>query len=315
MATVSNTQSAYVELLATTKISSLIDKHHLVKTCFFDNVSTLLKKMKDEHVLAAVVMDEDPKVGVVGFVDVLDLVTFVIETSNRSGKDISEESTQNLKWEGQCFERTHTGHLVNLSRADPLNKISSTSSLYEAAKIFAKGIHRLAIINPDTPQSQISNVISQADIVHFITTHGAWLGTKLDQSLKSVGLAPIGVATVLEDVDVIATLHYMKEYKLSGVGIINQKAQLIGNFSATDLLGITADKFQYLALPVKEFLIKMHGFAKPPVCCLSTDTVESMLLKMMVHKVHRVYLVDPDMTPKGILTMTDIIQFLIAESV
>jgi len=115
---------------------------------------------------------------------------------------------------------------------------------------------------------------------------------------------------VLEDVNVIATLRYMRDRGVSGVGIVDSSGKLIGNFSGSDLLGLTADRFPLLALSVKEFLVKMYGYPKPPVCCKSTDTVESLLLKMMVHKVHRIYLVDVNMVPTGIITMTDLMQFL-----
>jgi len=302
---------AWIELLGSTKIRDVIDPHPMVKTNYFEEVSVLLKKLSDSKTLSAVIVDDDPKVGVVGFVDVLDLITFVIETTEQTGKDITKETMENLKWEGKCFERGQSGHLVNLSRADPFVKISSNASLLDAVKLMTKEIHRLAVIDPGTPENTISNIISQSDIVHFITTHGIWLGTRLERSLSQVGLSALGVSTIQEDMNTLATLCHMRDFKLSGVGIVDAKGKLVANFSGTDLIGLTQDKFQYLALPVKEF-IKMHGYAKPPVCCKSSDSVEILLLKMMVHKVHRVYLVDDAMLPTGIITMTDIMQFLLS---
>jgi len=250
--------------------------------------------------------------GVVGFVDILDLITYTIEITELAGKDITKESSENLKWEGKCFERGQSGHLVNLSRADPMIRIASSSSLLEAVKLMAKEYHRLAVVDPGTPEHHVSNVITQTDIVHFITTHGIWLGTKLDKNLPQAGLAPLGVATILEDVNVVAALRYMRDFKLSGVGVVDSKGKLMANFSGSDLMGLTQDKFQCLALSVKDFLIKMHGYAKPPVVCKMSDSVETLLLKMMVHRVHRIYMVDDALLPIGIITMTDIMQFLLA---
>jgi len=267
--------------------------------------------MSQANVLAAVVVDPDPKIGVVGFVDVLDLMSFVIDTADQTNRDITKESMATLKWEGQCFERQNSGSLVNLSRADPLFRIKSSSSLYEATKLMSREVHRLAIVDPDTPNNMVSNVIAQSDIVNFIATRGVWIGSKLTKTLKEAGLSALGVATVAEDVNVVAALRYMKNYKISGVGVVDKFGRLVANFSATDLLGLTAETFPLLALSVKEYLQRIYGFPKPPVCCLMTDTVETMIYRMAIHQVHRIYIVDSFMLPSGIITMTDVMQFLI----
>jgi len=310
-ATISS-EPAWVQLLKDTRISDVIPKRELVKAKYYEEVDVLLKRMSKAGVLAAVVVDTDPKVGVVGFVDVLDLLTFVVETADQTKKDISRESMQTLKWEGQCFQRQSSGSLVNLSRADPLHCINSNSSLYDAAMLMAKEVHRLAVIEPGTPEHMISNVISQSDIVNFIATRGVWIGSKLTKNLADAGLAALGVATVQEDVNVVAALRYMRDFKISGVGVVDKFGRLLANFSASDLLGLTAENFAFLQLSVKEFLQRIHGFPKPPVCCMITDTVETMLYRMVVHEVHRIYIVDSYMIPNGIITMTDIMQFLVA---
>jgi CBS domain-containing protein len=39
--------------------------------------------------------------------------------------------------------------------------------------------------------------------------------------------------------------------------------------------------------------------------------VEIILYKYVVHKVHRIYIVDDDMVPIGVITLTDIMRFLL----
>lgn len=134
---------------------------------------------------------------------------------------------------------------------------------------------------------------------------------------------------------------------------------MVANFSASDLVGLNENNFQYLSLSVSEFLTRMHGFPKvgetfwfqiflfcyaflcflffvscsflcvlfffthkftfgffyvtqPPVFCKVSDSVEVVMLRLLVHKVHRTYIVDEDMVPQGVITLTDIMQFLLA---
>jgi len=306
------TEPAWKDLLKGTRISDIIKKRPLVTAQYHEEVSTILKRMSGSKVLAALVVDPDPKTGVLGFVDVLDLLSFVLETAELSSKSVTDETFQNLKWEGQCFEIERIGNLMNASRADPMYTVSCNSSLWDAVKLMSLEVHRLAVIEPGTPAHTVSNIIAQSDIVSFIATRGVWLGSKLEQSLSEVGLARRGVATVLEDNNVISTLRYMRDFKVSGVGVVDKFGRLVANFSATDLLGLTAETFPLLSLSVKEYLNRVYGFHKPPVFCRATESVETMLLKMVVHQVHRIYLIDELMIPVGIVSMTDVMQFLLS---
>jgi len=310
-------EHGWIEMLRNTKVENILDQGRLlVKAQYFEEVSDLLKKMSDAKILSAVVVDSDPRIGVVGFVDVLDLMIYVIDVADQSGRDITKESMENLKWEGKCFERQNIGSLVNVSRANPMYTIDSKASLEEAVQLMAAEVHRLAVVDEKcTPCHYISNVLSQSDVVHYIATQGASFGGgRMSKRITEAGLSPLGVATVLESNNVIAVLRYMRDYKIGGVGIVDTFGRLVANFSATDLLGLTADKFALLALPVKEFLQRLHGGTiKEPVVSTSADTVATLLSKFVDHKVHRIYIVDNQMIPTGVISMTDIMQFLLSD--
>jgi len=312
MSDVISSEPAWKELLKTTKIVDVIPKRPIVQAQYHEEVSTLLQRLSEANVLAAVVFEPNPRLGVLGFVDVLDLVFFVIETTHQSSKNITEETIQNIKWEGQCFDIEKTGTLMNISRADPLNKISSEASLWEAVSLLAMEVHRLAVVTPGTSEHLVSNIIAQSDIVQFLATRGVWIGSKIESPIGEIFGKHVGVATVLEDMNVVTALKYMRDFKVSGVGIVDRFGRLVANFSASDLLGLNATNFILLSLTVKGYLQRMHGFPKPPVYCTAMDTVETLLLKMVVHHVHRVYIVDMYMVPTGVVTMTDIMQFLVA---
>jgi len=84
-------------------------------------------------------------------------------------------------------------------------------------------------------------------------------------------------------------------------------------------------------LSVKEFLYNTYGFPKvfflarpplfpsqtlfshqPPVVVRSWETVEHVLLKIHVHNVHRVWVVNEKQNPVGVISLTDLIRFFLA---
>jgi CBS domain-containing protein len=297
----------WVNLLNATRVRDVLDPHRkLVTAKYNEDAKELLKKMSESHVLGAVIVDDD-KPGVWGFVDVLDIMYCVLEVCSES-KDITKESMQNLRWEGQCYVRQMAGMLVNISRSDPFQTVSLDATLMDVVKIFAEEVHRVGI----TDGPRIVNVMSQSDIVSYLATHGVYIGSNMTKPITEAGLPPLGVVSVSDDLNVVDCMKFMVEHGLSAVPVVDKNGRMIANFSATDLLGLNETNFALMGLSVKQYLNKVHGYPKPPVVCTVADTVEAVILKMEVHKVHRVYIVDHSMRPTGIISMTDIMRFLLA---
>jgi CBS domain-containing protein len=95
------------------------------------------------------------------------------------------------------------------------------------------------------------------------------------------------------------------------------------------LQGLSEHSFPLLSLGVKEYLHRMYGYLKararylllhsiltliqPAVVCSNSDTVESVVLKLVVHKVHRIFVVSDKLAPVGVISLTDIMQFMLAQ--
>jgi len=301
------------DLFQSTKVEDLVLKGRpIVKAEYFEDVSYLLQKMADAKVHSAVIVDPDPKIGVVGFVDVLDLLVYLLDVTGQSSKDITKDSIENIKWEGQCFERNSSGSLINLSQKDPLHSISEKAPILDALQIFGKGVYRLVVVDEEASYThRLTNVLSQSDIIQFIASKSIQMGSKFNKSLEEAGLHVLGVATVLDNVTALDALRYLRDLKVSGLGIVDSSGKLVGNLSATDMLGLTAENFRHLALPVRLFLQAMHGFRRNPVCCKSSDTVLTLINKLNDHSVQRIYIADDNMIPQGVITLTDVMQYLL----
>lgn len=296
----------WFQILEDTKVKDIIKPRKLVKVQFAEEVGTIIEKLAAANVLSAVVIDEDRNL-CYGFVDVLDLMGYALEVSSWSN-DITREVI-NVKWEAQCFSRQTSGNLTNFSQRNPFKTVTYSSSLMEVAKLFGEGIHRVAVMNQEN--QRIENVISQSDLIRFLTKRGSWIGSKIEKPLFECDIFSSNVTWIKHTETAIQAFKLMKEKGFSGLPIIDDNLRLIANISATDLKGLNEEKFQYIKLPVHDFLKKLHGFPKAPVYVRPEDTVETLMLKFVVHKVHRIYIVDPSMKPTGVITLTDLIRFFL----
>jgi len=197
--------------------------------------------------------------------------------------------------------------LINISKVDPLVTMSTKDSMFDAAKALVD-VHRVVILDE---KGNIINILSQMDLLSFLLARHNFLGEHQPRPMTELGLIPSEVVGSLdEDANVMAAMRYMRDCGVSGIAVTNKEGQIITNFSATDLLSITADKFDLLTLSIKDFLLKMHGYLKVPVIGKMTESVDAIMLKMDFYRVHRVYIVDDNMKPQGFVSITDIIRFL-----
>lgn len=210
--------------------------------------------------------------------------------------------------------------------------------------------HRLAIFNS---KSQLTQVISQSDIIRFIHRHRTDIKPCLEARVLSLpGLCSRSVITLHANKSAFEALVIMSRYDISAVAVVNSDGRLVGNFSMSEMRSIMADHFGALALPVGEFLALSHGteyaaygiehqdvrdtpaadflrgkrdrnaqrMSSPgedvgqPMAFLREDATFGALLDALVRtRVHRTYIVDADDRPIAVVTLTDILHAIAGE--
>lgn len=206
--------------------------------------------------------------------------------------------------------------------------------------------HRIAFFDK---AGCIRNIMSQTDVVRFLAEHLDELGPVCQETVSALGMVCNNVQTVLPETSAIVALRHMQEMSLSALAVTDYNGRLIGNFSVSDLRCITPQQFGALALPVGEFLamenrieyvghnrIHEEGVAgttghrfvtefiqrahprvlgedlgQELVLCNPGDTFGTILTKIVRHRIHRLYVIDAEEKPVGIITCTDILRKLV----
>jgi len=260
--------------------------------------------MRTTHVLGALITTDGQHPA--GFVDTLDILTDVLKITKLT-KVETQAQVSKLIDQGKQFAKQTCGELINISKRDPLMTISENNSVMEAVHKLAR-THRLLLTQEN---GEILHVVAQMDIIRLLLSRHVFVGSGADRPFPQIGLvAESEVGSMDEDLNVVAALRYMRDCMVSGIAITNKKGAIVTNFSATDLLGLTAENFDLLALPVKEFIVKLHGYLRPPVVGTRLDSLETIMMKMNLHGVHRVYITDDALRPIGFLSTSTIMEFL-----
>jgi CBS domain-containing protein len=304
--TLPNTEISVSNLLNSNPVRIILTPKNLLVVNAVEKVGTLLQRLRDSDMRCAIVYDTEQLF--IGFVDALDITTHVLNVSNWA-KDF-EESFRDLDWRGQRFVSELSGKLINISNSDAFRTVTPNTPLRDIVELMARGMHRLAVVE----DGNIINVVSQWDLLLLSASRMSFMGAKFQKSLIDAGLSGNTqiLLSVPEHVIGIDTLKFMWENEVSGVPLVDSVGKISGNFSVTDILNLTAENFPLLSLSTTEFLIRTHGFVKPPLCCKKKDSVESVILKFLCFRVHRVYIINDDFKPIGVITLTDIMRYLLA---
>jgi CBS domain-containing protein len=272
--------------------------------------------LSSHKILSAPVVDWKAQ-RLLGFVDMLDLVSFVLSLYNADIHQTPLDSNLLFEKSNQFFSKP-IKEIIDLSKRNPLCQVLKTSPLWECISLFQRGLHRVVVTNEER---KIVGILSQSDVVRFLAgkmdEHYSFFG----KTVEELNLGTYSLITVRDTQPTIAALKILYEHKVSAVAVVNKEGILVGNLSASDLKGATivtdsdqgADPFGSLFLPVITFL-KQGGMTKFPVgTCTRNTAFNFVLLRILALRVHRLWIVDEKEHPIGVISLTDIMKALIAE--
>jgi len=288
-------QSALRELLATTPVTSLVGDRGLVDVDKDANVGDTLQLLADNHLLGVPVRDAEGPDGYRGFVDVLDLVSLLVEINKDN--------------HGLDFERFRTqlvGDAVDKSKKDEWIAVDANESVLAVLGRFSKGLHRVALLASDGSH-KIATVATQTDALRFCLQHESALSEVFSKTLAQLKLVKEWVLFVSKNDRAITSYKKMHEHKVSAVAVLDNK-DLVASISASDLRNIsTAKGFKVLTLPNLDFLSKQRGGDLTlSAICKPDDVLGDVVKKVVEHHFHRLWVVDHQMHPVGVVSLTDI---------
>lgn len=198
------------------------------------------------------------------------------------------------------------------------NSILLTDSVFLACTAFAKGQHRLAVVDLD---GNFEGVISQSDVIKFLHRHQDLCSRSilLQQTLVDLNLAKKKTICIEWEKSVFDGMKLMVQENVSSIGLIDEAGLLVGVLSMSDAKFIFHLKaFDLLKSSLCDFVNQVRqviaasdGKTRYPVFSVRPQaTIEAVMQKLVATRAHRMYITE-NMEPVGVISLTDIIRTII----
>jgi len=226
-------------------------------------------------------------------------------------------------------ERFSKGRIQNMIKdidlqLEPVHFMPETATLLEVLQLMVeKKCHRIIISDKN---QKVCNLITQSRIIALL--HAMNL-SKSKRTLKELNLDRTDVISIINTDTAFQAFQLMMQKKMSGLAVVNDNGELVGNISLSDikLIGWNADYWNLLGFQIKdylsqianhpEFVIRDYNFwtlDRPHnvvLRCKSDDTISSVMRIMCFFRVHRVYVVSENNKPIGVVSMGDILSHIV----
>ncbi|OAQ32147.1 CBS-domain-containing protein [Linnemannia elongata AG-77] len=188
-------------------------------------------------------------------------------------------------------------------------------SLYDACHLLVESrAHRLPLVDVDseTGEEMIVSVLTQYRILKFIAMNYQDEKT-LRQPLSEL---KIGIYTDLAVADlstpVIEVIDMFVKRKISSVPIVDEEGVVLNVYETVDVMTLVkAGVYRDLDLCVAEALLRRpEDFSGVHTCTLN-DSLSSIFGTIRKSQVHRLIVVDSENKLKGIVSLSDIMRYLI----
>eukprot|EP01090_Pellita_catalonica_P012207 TRINITY_DN2598_c0_g1_i1.p1 TRINITY_DN2598_c0_g1~~TRINITY_DN2598_c0_g1_i1.p1 ORF type:complete len:331 (-),score=58.41 TRINITY_DN2598_c0_g1_i1:139-1131(-) len=295
------------EKLKNVTVGSLCEKKQ-TDLILIDKDATLkdaLGKLSKNKILSVPVVDGKE---FLGFVDVLDIVGFLLKVYKKSLMEDSYSDFHSIRKE---FFQRNVIDCINFSRCDRSIFINETDTLYKAVKKFVQfqPLHRLAVVKKQNDgKMHLCNILTQSDIIAFACRNINTISTEL-ASAELSSLRVIRTSLLIRiDSPFLEALQFLYDHRVSGIALIDAECRVSCCLSASDLRGVNEKAFEYFLGSTLQFLVKATDSAmKPPISCTPQTTLKEAMSTLSSNSIHRIFITNSSGHISGVASMSDIL--------
>jgi CBS domain-containing protein len=276
------------------------------------SMADALRVISDNLIISVPVVDGNRCVGIVDNTTVLHFLAKQVE-SVKEWMAFSEERFEEL--------------LAGISLKDAMEGVkreslvltSEKSNVQSLLKFFSSGSCHRCVVH----KSNGFSVCTQLDVVMYINEklksnpelYKLVDGTRLMENLKSRSIMDQTI-TIRKDQMVFEAINVMSEKNVPALAVIDAQkdGQIVGNFSATDLLALKYCELNELALTVEQYLAQYSPNSLSPVTIEEDGTTLANGIELFSQLgIHRLWIVDSEefaKVPLGVVTLTDTIKMI-----
>ncbi|KAL1116470.1 hypothetical protein AAG570_004943 [Ranatra chinensis] len=242
------------------------------------------------------------------FVGMLTITDFIkiLQRHYVSGSTVIGEQMEEHKLE--------TWRNVLKDEVKELVSIDPDESLYDAIKcLIHNRIHRLPVIDPAT--GNVLYILTHKRILRFLFLYINDLPrpSYMNKTLAELRIGTFdNIETATEDTSIIDALNKFVERRVSALPIVDSQKRLIDIFAKFDVINLAAEKtYDNLDVSLKKANEHRNDWFEGVHKCSMDDTLFAILERIVRAEVHRLVVTDDDDQVIGILSLSDLLQYLV----
>jgi 5'-AMP-activated protein kinase regulatory gamma subunit len=199
-----------------------------------------------------------------------------------------------------------------------LVSIDPEATLFDAIKSLIKNkIHRLPVIDPET--GNVLYILTHKRLLRFLFLYIHDL-PKPQYFNSSISDLKIGTYDDIElahhSTPIIEALHKFVNRRISALPIVDEEGKLIDIYAKFDVINLAAEKtYSNLDISLKEANEHRNEWFEGVHSCKQTDTLFEVMEKIVKAEVHRLVVVDDDNRVMGVVSLSDILSYLVLRPV
>ncbi|XP_078703135.1 5'-AMP-activated protein kinase subunit gamma-1-like isoform X2 [Branchiostoma floridae x Branchiostoma belcheri] len=196
----------------------------------------------------------------------------------------------------------------------PLVSIDPDETLFEGIKrLIGCKIHRLPVIDETTGNAIY--VLTHKRILKFL-----WLYLKdipkpdyMNNTLEELGIGTYSnIATASPETHLIHALHIFVERRVSALPVVDSDGKVVDIYAKFDAINLAAEKtYNNLDITIRQALQHRSQGFEGVHRCLKTETLDTICDRVVKAEVHRLVVVDTDDCVVGVVSLSDILKFLV----
>ncbi|VDN01612.1 unnamed protein product [Thelazia callipaeda] len=207
-------------------------------------------------------------------------------------------------------ELERDGHLK------PLASISPSESLYQAVHLLCKEkVHRLPVMEESS--GNIAFILTHKRLIKFLYLYVLDLPRPsfMDKTPRELGLGTWNnVSTITEDTPLIDVMGIFLSKRVSALPVLDKNGRVVDIYAKFDAINLAADKsYNDLNITAREALKHRVDWFEGVRCCSPNDSLMTVVEMIVRAEVHRLVVVDDDKKVVGIISLSDILRFMVVE--
>ncbi|KYK60876.1 nuclear protein SNF4 [Drechmeria coniospora] len=190
--------------------------------------------------------------------------------------------------------------------------------LYEACRRMLKTRARripLVDVDDETGRDTVISVITQYRILKFIAVNNEQHTVMLKRCVREINLGTYeNLATARMNDTVLDAIHMMVDRNISCIPVVDAENRVLNAFEAVDVIPcIKGGAYEELDDTIGEALCRRPDDSPGVYTCGEGDRLDSLFDTIRKSRVHRLVVVDDDNRLKGVISLSDILKYVLLE--